>query len=105
MVTKDFAPLPSIPQVTLGTPSGLVVVPQPVWLARVKVSSMVLGPVTELLAMEKPAASTSGTDIDGDVGVGVVTAGALVASPSGIDVMRLCTPGSYSRVNRGSAAG
>src|SRR5437667_11473161 len=35
-------PISSRPQATLGTPSLFVLVPQPVWLARVKLSSIVL---------------------------------------------------------------
>src|SRR2546430_2952886 len=42
MLTSDLLPLPSMPQATLGTPSGSVVVPHPVWLGRAKTSSIVL---------------------------------------------------------------
>src|SRR5207302_11149819 len=42
MATLVSEPLPSMPQATLARPSALVLVPQPTWFARVKLSSTVL---------------------------------------------------------------
>src|SRR5438132_14267199 len=55
MVTLVSEPLPSMPQATLATPSALVLVPQPAWFARVKLSSTVL--VVVAAAVTDPAAA------------------------------------------------
>src|SRR5205807_7145084 len=80
MVTFDWPPLPSSPQATVGTPDVLVVLPHPVWFARVKESSMVL------LVAGVGVAVAPGTGVLVAVGgrgvlLGVAVAGGVFVAP------------------------
>src|SRR5947209_19137813 len=55
IATLVSEPLPSMPQATLPTPSALVLVPQPAWFARAKLSSTVF--VVVAAAVTEPAAA------------------------------------------------
>src|SRR5919201_51339 len=91
MVTNDLEPPPSIPQATLGTPSALVVVPQPVWLVRVKVSSMVLALAVGVgvdVAVAAAAERSRGPKLRGGAPAGVAAEPAPGGPNSGSDARR-----------------
>src|SRR2546430_4276572 len=90
MVTFAWPPLPSSPQATVGTPDVLVVLPHPVWFARVKVSSMVLlaagvgvavAPGTGVLVAVGGMGVLLGVAVAGGVLLGVAVAVGVLVAP------------------------
>ncbi|TMF14685.1 MAG: hypothetical protein E6I33_08835 [Chloroflexi bacterium] len=89
IVTLVSEPLPSMPQATLATPSALVLVPQPAWFARVKLSSTVL--VVVAAAVTDPAAARA---VDAPGGTPVVELNRMKpVTPSVVEWYRMLAAG------------
>src|SRR5438309_787972 len=78
MVTYGWVPSPPIPHATFGTPSGVVVVPQPAWSTREKVSSPVFPPN----AAAGVVVAVSGSDVATLVGGALALAGGVALALS-----------------------